>query len=611
MTSRPPLCRILAAVVVGAAMTVMAAAPASAADPESIVSYDTRIEIGADGSLRVTETISYDFGSNDRHGIYRRIPTRYRYDDTRDRVYLIDDVQARLDSTATSVEQDDDGGYDVLKIGYPDRTVTGRHTYRIEYTVRGALNRFDTHDELYWNAVGTEWSVPIALATATVVGPAPIQRVECFAGASGSQLGCGQKSIVDGVATFREEQLGPGKALTVVAALPRGVIAEVAPIVRPRHDLTAAFHATPTTVGGAVVLALLGGVVALVLAWRTGRDRRFVGLLPGLSPDRGEAAAEERKPLLGKPLLSVEFGAPEKIRPGQVGTLVDERANVVDIAATIVDLAVRRYLHIREIRPKGKAAVQDWELTKLRKGNPSFLRYEKTLFYALFGERDKVRLSELRTRFGAELRRIQGQLYEDIVRRGWYRESPEQTRRSARRLAVRILVGAIAVTVGLAIFTHVALLGVGLVVGSLAFLTTSRLHPARTGRGSAMLERIRGLRHYIETVEADQIPFQERARIFSEFLPYAMVFGLAEHWTNVFADLGGDPEELLYWYHGRDGMDLAGLVPGLRSFTVYTVGSVALASNSLPMSTPSTAGLSGFSGGYSGGGAGGGGGGSW
>ena len=36
------------------------------------------------------------------------------------------------------------------------------------------MNAFDDHDELVWNAVGPEWSVPIEQATAVVRAPADI-----------------------------------------------------------------------------------------------------------------------------------------------------------------------------------------------------------------------------------------------------------------------------------------------------------------------------------------------------------------------------------------------------------------------------------------------------
>ncbi|NBU25193.1 MAG: DUF2207 domain-containing protein, partial [Gammaproteobacteria bacterium] len=45
------------------------------------------VTIERDGLLRIDERIEYDFGSEPRHGIYRDVVTRQRYDDTYDRVY--------------------------------------------------------------------------------------------------------------------------------------------------------------------------------------------------------------------------------------------------------------------------------------------------------------------------------------------------------------------------------------------------------------------------------------------------------------------------------------------------------------------------------------------
>jgi hypothetical protein len=606
-----------AGVVVGIGTALVlgpAAQPATAGPSESISSYDTRIEVRADGQLRITETIGYDFGGNSRHGIFRKIPAKFRYDDSHDRIYPIDQVTVTMDNSPVPVDRSSAGGYQELKIGDPNRTITGPHTYVIGYTVRGALNHFADHEELYWNAIGDEWTVPIAKATAEVSGPASIQRVACFAGPTGSQLSCADKASSGSTASFGQDNLGNGSGLSTVVAFPVGSVANTAPILTDRHDLANAFRVTPLTVGGGVLLALLGVAGALAIGWRVGRDRRYVGTLPGLVPEPGELAIEERKPLIGAPPVSVEFVPPEKIRPGQVGTIIDERANVIDVTATIIDFAVRRHLHIRELAGSGRSGQQDWELTKLTDGDPKFLRYERTLFTALFKNRDKVRLSELKNTFATDLGVVQGQLYADMVAQGWYRQSPARTRAAARLVAVLVLVFAVVITVLLGVLTHAALLGVGLVIGAVVLLAVAGKFPARTGRGSAVLARVQGFRLYVATAEAEQIKFQEREQIFSEYLPYAMVFGLADRWAGIFAKLAGGPGSTgasgigsasgLYWYTGLAGWNMLYFHQSIGSFTTTTVGTIA----STP---PSVSGSSGFSGGFSGGGGGGGGGGSW
>lgn len=41
---------------------------------EYIKSFDSKININKDGTINVKETVTYDFGELEKHGIYREIP---------------------------------------------------------------------------------------------------------------------------------------------------------------------------------------------------------------------------------------------------------------------------------------------------------------------------------------------------------------------------------------------------------------------------------------------------------------------------------------------------------------------------------------------------------
>jgi len=217
-------------------------------------------------------------------------------------------AQYTVDSNGSSVS---------IKIGDPDLTVTGAHTYTLTYLVRGSLNGFADHDELYWNAVGNQWDVPIDQATVRVSAPAAVTRAACFFGPLGSTGSCQQAGIADGVASFSQAGLGPREGLTVVAAVPNGVIASPRPVLRERWSLQRAFAVTPVSAGASggllAVLAVLG---AVVLAG--GRDRRYARsaahLVGGTPVQAGEAA-----PLSGRDEPAMQSAPPEDVRPGQAG----------------------------------------------------------------------------------------------------------------------------------------------------------------------------------------------------------------------------------------------------------------------------------------------------
>ncbi len=352
----------------------------------------------------------------------------------------------------------------------------------------------------------------------------------------------------------------------------------------------------------------MGG--ALLIGYLVGRDRRYVGILPGLTPEADDPNVQERKPLVGGPPVSVEFTPPGDLRPGQVGTLIDEQANTVDVTATIVDFAVRRHLRIEEV-PGARPRDRDWKLVKLTAGDPKFLPYERRLFDALFeGGKQEVLLSDLKFHFATELAVAQRALYADMVAQGWYRQSPQRTRQASYALAIVALVVAVGITGLLAAFTHLALLGLGLIVGAIVLLAVAGKFPARTGRGSAALARVQGFRLYVATAETDQIAFQEREQIFSRYLPYAMVFGLVDRWAGVFKDLAAPGSSGLYWYAGAPNWSMLYFAQSIGAFTTTTTGTIA---STMPTSSSGSGvfGGSGFGGGFSGGGGGGGGGGSW
>ena len=94
---------------------------------ERILDYRVTLAIEDDGDLAVTEIIAYDFGSNERRGIFREIPTRFPYDDEHERVYPIEDVTvtATPEGTPTDVQVTTEGNVTRIRIGDPDVFITG------------------------------------------------------------------------------------------------------------------------------------------------------------------------------------------------------------------------------------------------------------------------------------------------------------------------------------------------------------------------------------------------------------------------------------------------------------------------------------------------------
>jgi len=590
--------------VLAVATALAPASTAAATDVGAghVTDFDVDVEVRPDGVLEVHESITYAF--DDRgHGILRSIPYLYRWDDRYDRETELGTVTVSSRTAPVDVEATRPEGQLVLRIGDPDRLIRGTHTYELDYTVEGALNDRGDHAELAWNGVGDEWSTRIEEARINVHAPA-LLGARCFNGPVGSDESCGTATrdgvaVDDGQATvaFGPEQLRAHEAMTVYADLPLGSVEVAPPVLVGRSSWTRAFSVTPLSVGLAAGLLALGAFVVARLVLPRGRDERA-----GVGASSAGAG------------VPVDWRAVRDMRPGPLGTLVDERADVVDVTATIVDLAVRKHLRIEEVGAD-TFGRRDWQLVRLEGPPDDLLPFEngvldKLFWVGLLRRRTEVRLSELREAFADSMDSLRGCLYAEVVRRGWFRDRPDELRQQWYVIGAETLAAALGIAAQLVAFTPLGLVGVALVLLALALLLTAHSMPARTPAGTAARQQAEALRHYLSTAVLPQHS-DESEQGFSTMLPYAMVLGLEDQWTRAFEPLAAQPHDgarpafAPYWYKGSsEGPSLSGSYGfswAIRSFS----SGAASAMTSRPSSSSYGGGLFGGGGGSSGGGGGG------
>lgn len=287
-------------------------------------------------------------------------------------------------------------------------------------------------------------------------------------------------------------------------------------------------------------------VVAILRSRREGLDEIYEGITPGQLPRAEEAVSTRRVPEAAYSKdVAVQFTPPAGLRPGLVGTVYDGVAESRDVTATIVDLAVRGYVRISAVEPedggpapttRGKQRA-DWEITAQEPPAGDELSVmEAHLLNGMFATGPSVRISQLTADFGAVMREAVQALYTEAVHRGWYRRHP-RAKRGLSGLALWGLAGATSLVMLLAGGWYGAI-GAVLVLGSAgAWQKFGRVLPGRTAKGTAVRIQALAFEEYLKTAEAHQIRFEEAADIFSRYLPYAIVFGVADHWAKVFGDI--------------------------------------------------------------------------
>src|SRR5439155_5209262 len=111
-------------------------------------------------------------------------------------------------------------------------------------------------------------------------------------------------------------------------------------------------------------------------------------------------------------------------------------------------------------------------------------------------------------------------------------------------IGASVLALGVAATVALALTIGYALIGIAVVIGGIALILGARWMPARTRRGSVLVQQVRGLLAYLRTAEPQSIPDTDRDMVIARSLPYAVVLGDTEHWVRMVGT------SRPHWYEG-------------------------------------------------------------
>jgi uncharacterized protein (TIGR04222 family) len=559
------------------AILLVPLSPAMAQRTLTIEKFDARIAVNRDASIDVSETITARF-TGSWNGIYRTIPIKYRTPQGLNWTLGID-FQGATDENGQRLrtETSREGHYLKYKIWVPGAEDATR-TIRLQYRATNGLRFFEDHDELYWNVTGDEWDVPVGYASATIELPAGAAGVRAIAfnGVYGATT---QDATVEPSGTTvritMPRELGFREGLTAVVGWNKGVVEEPSAGERAAGVLSSNWP---------LIIPIPVFLLVFTIWRRRGRDPR-------------------QRP------VSVQYQPPDGVTPGEAGTLLDNSADMRDITATMVDLAVRGYLKFEERDERklfGLIGGREYVLHQL-KPEPEWSGlnpHERRVLSGIFdGHGSVVELSELEDEFYTELPRIREGIFDRLLHQGFYRSRPDKVR--AAWMMGGAFLAILFIAAGTALAPRFGLTPVPFVVAgilsALIVIGFGFVMPARTEAGARALEKVLGFEEFLRRVEAEHMEHVIKSpELFDKYLPYAMAFGVEKKWARAFENIYTQPPS---WYVG----------PGVTHFNVgsfsNSLSSMTGKLSSTMSSSPRSSGGSGFSGGSSGGGGGGGGGG--
>ncbi|WP_340160069.1 DUF2207 domain-containing protein [uncultured Hoeflea sp.] len=636
------------------ALLVSLALTGGASAREEIRNFRADIDVRADASIEVTETITVNAEGRDiRRGIYRDIPLRALDDWGLWSSNGFDLVEVLHNGRPSPYHTEWQGRFFRILIGDADVYIPrGEHTYTIRYVTTRQLRFFEGYDELYWNVTGNFWSFPILAAEATVRLPegarAIRDQVTAYTGPFGATGGNYTGSILSGGSEVRfalTRPLGPEEGMTIAVGFTEGVVTP---------DWGGGFAGFADNIG--IFLLILGwlGVPAYFLyAWnKVGRDPPSPPVIPLFHPPENLSPA------------ALSYAHFNGFRSGRKG--VD-----LPFIAALLSLGVKRILRIDE-DSRGTVTLQRGEAAGAS-GSPALPGGENALFTTLLSDRDEIVLDK---RNGKTLksavtklrmaisREYEGRYYNANI--GWFipgallaiatfiiglilQDPPDDgilylipvlmtsLFGGGMWIAGRSLfgeggtgnkmTGGILFILGAAIFLVGVLVvlvpsdlpiyrlaGALVIFGCVVMIAMAWLLGAPTEIGAKVLTDIKGFKLYLETAETNRLNMRDAPKmseeLFERFLPYAAGLGVEKPWSEAWAaelarvDPGREKDYRPQWYRGNSWSP--GNIGAAAASSVAAVSAAMAASMPQPKSSSGSSG-----GGSSGGGGGGGGGGGW
>jgi len=544
---------------------------------DTVRDFTSEIEVYENGDFLVTETITYDFGSEYRHGIFRTIELSHPQEASvwyKKRSIDLGVQGVLFDGKTAEYTQSFSGDEIEIKIGDADVTITGVHTYVISYLVHGGLTYIDGQPELYWNATGADWVGPIESVVVKVSGPenALGDTQACYMGAPGQTLSCVSVVVSQDMVTFTAEGINPGLEVTIAQSL-NGAIVEESIVERISFYLIVL----------PFLLLLCGGALFKAYKFQVKHD-----------PDLTIIAQYEPYP---------------GVLPMYSGLVVDGSLDPKDITAGIIYLAQQGFLKIAKTDRKVLFLfeVTDYEMTLLRTVEDAPTGFHKEILSLLFilqevGE--VTSLAELKKNTSEQkqnyktLVRLKGEIKEDLLEQGFYESAFSFKRNYVLGILLTIVV------IGYMSFVAIGQSGlflVGFIVLLCGGIIGVMVYRRRTRKGYEAKQHILGFKEFLSVTGKERFAFhnapEKSPEQFMEYLPYAVALGVEDKWAKVFKDITISSPD---WYDG-------GTANGafVASSLTHDIGAFSSSLTASSGTSPSSGG------GSSGGGAGGGGGGSW
>ena len=555
----------------------------------TITNYVADFDIAANGDMDVTETITVDFPSYGKHGIFRFWDI---VDDNSPNARRTpEDISVTRDGSDETFELswEDHHRQRVAKIGRADTTLdVGEHTYVIKYHIDGVLaenvekvtgeNNVDTM--FYWQLIPRGWQQTIEQSTLTVHLPEPAQaEVKCAIG-NDSETGCTAEGGGTTDLTVTTGPIADRTPVTIATGLDMDTPPEGNSLPwSGRWDRVLSTH-LPLLIF--VVLAALGAL--------------------GFGSILG-AKSREKPP--GFPVL---YEPPAGIGPAQAKYIYSETVDRTTYVATLMHAAERGAIDLT------RGQNDSWTITD-KAGPAGWAGLDPVttdIAHILGGPGSSFTAQKKDVSAGLRLK-SEVERFDNSVET-WAKTSGNMISSGLGGLGGLLVLLGFGLMLVFAIWNPFSMTAIGLIPGAFAVGGTSLMATgsgtSRTRAGRDLWSRVGGFRRMLATPSSKQrFDFSGRKELYTAYIPWAVALDCADEWAAKYrVEVGEEPPVPHYFAGAYAGTNAGAFVSSMVGDFNSTVGGAISSYNATQSSSSSGGGGGGFSGG---GGGGGGGGGSW
>lgn len=476
--------------------------------------FDIEIDIQEDGSLLITETVTFLFVGEPFTFVFRELEG--------ERTDGIVNIEARVDGRSYR-EGTDPGeveitpdGEDVRVEWHLEPTANVAKTFTLSYQMLGVIQQTEQADLFNYQPLPDEFEYEIGSSTTTITypnGATLLSEPSANEGATVEQFG--NEIIVT------QTDIDDGDEATITAQFTPGSLIAEPPLwqqERQRQDAMAPLW----FVGGGLILLL--GVAVLIILWRQVQIPQSKTAVPQYDP-------------------------PSDLPPALAGALNGHAAEPswTNAIATLFDLADRGVIAIEESPEKKWYQRREFEIVLLKR--PSGLRpHELGLLEMLFQDKDQptdtLKLSKLSSKLsGKGWDKFKEPLKEEMEMGGYLSKSRNQLRMRYLFVGIGMIVTAVATLILTVIFQEMFglwpfVITVPLFLIAIGFFSISSSIKPLSDKGLAQAAEWQNFYEYLKDVTKNKAA-SDKFDAFYAYLPYAATYGLLANWVKWYEKRGG------------------------------------------------------------------------